>query len=227
MLPTVERKILVGLLKQTRTGPATSAAIARTAKAPLEVADTALEGLVQSDLAHWDGRLLKVSSEQRVGIAIRAIRVGADLERVCRLLEWQEFEEISVRAFEAHNFDVRPNFRFKDVCRKRWQIDLLAFKQPIVACVDCKLWQQGWTRSPIQKVVDAHVERTRAFAEGLPRLSLKRKLEGWKKVMVVPLVLSLLSSPFKFYDNTPVVPILKLQDFIYELPAHLHTFTHF
>ncbi|MCW4055146.1 MAG: hypothetical protein NWE82_00010 [Candidatus Bathyarchaeota archaeon] len=227
MMTGVEQKILIGLLKQTRGGPAEPSAVAQSVMVPADVAEAALERLAARNLVRWEGQLLEVSPEQRVGIAITAIRSGADLERVCRLLEWKEFEEISVRAFEAHNFDVRANYQFKDARQKRWQIDVLAFKQPTIASVDCKLWQQGWTRSPIQKVVEAHVGRTHAFAESLPKLPIKKKLERWKKVVVVPLILSLLPSPFKFYDNTPIVPILKLQDFIYELPAHVHTFTHF
>ncbi len=227
MTRVVEQKILVGLLKQTRGGPAEPSAVARTAGVPIDLATTILKGFTLQNLLCWQSACLEVSPEQRVRIAIKAVSSGADFESICRLLQWTEFEEISVRAFEAHSFTVKANYRFRDEKHKRWQVDLLAFKQPIVAAVDCKLWQQGWTRSPIQRVVRTHVERTRALAEGLSKLPIKSKLERWKKVMVVPLILSLLPSPFKFYDNTPIVPILRLQDFIYELPAHVHTFTHF
>ncbi|MFQ5837060.1 MAG: hypothetical protein ACE5HG_04310, partial [Candidatus Bathyarchaeia archaeon] len=52
-------------------------------------------------------------------------------------------------------------------------------------------------------------------------------LVNWKEATLVPIVLSLVPSPFKFYNNVPVVPVLQLPNFLNELLAHISSLTHF
>jgi len=52
-------------------------------------------------------------------------------------------------------------------------------------------------------------------------------LAEWKSATLVPLILSMVHGPFKFYNNVPIVPVLQLQDFINELPLEINSLTHF
>jgi Holliday junction resolvase-like predicted endonuclease len=222
----VERRFLISILKLTKTGPVQRELVSRDARVPVQVADEMLKRLSDTGLIQYRGRLIEVPLNQRVRMAVRAVELGADPERVCGVLEWDEFEEIAARAFEVNNFVVKRRFRFKGAGR-RWEVDVLGCKEPLVACVDCKHWHRGWRRSAIMKVVEAQVERTQALAEAFPRLHEKVGLTKWKKVVLVPMVLSLFPSPFKFYNNVPIVPVLQLRSFLYELPAHVISLTRF
>ncbi|NIR87180.1 hypothetical protein GWO13_06240 [Candidatus Bathyarchaeota archaeon] len=222
----VERSLLISILKLTKTGPVQKELISRDARVPVQVADEMLKKLSDTGLIRYKDWLIEVSSNQRVRMAVRAAELGADPERACGVLEWDEFEEIAAKAFEANNFMVKRRFRFKWAGR-RWEMDVLGCKEPLVACVDCKHWRRGWRRSAIMKTVEAQVERTQALAEALPSLHEKVGLVDWKKVMLVPMVLSLVPSPFKFYNNVPIVPVLQLPNFLNELPAYTTSLTRF
>ncbi|MDH5438704.1 MAG: hypothetical protein OEX76_07375, partial [Candidatus Bathyarchaeota archaeon] len=160
----VERNLLISILKLTKTGSVQRELVSRDARVPVQVADEMLKKLSDTGLIRYRDRLIDVSLNQRVRMAVRAVELGADPERVCGVLEWNEFEEIAARAFEVNDFMVKRRFRFKWAGR-RWEVDVLGCKEPLVACVDCKHWHRGWRRSAIMKVVEAQVERTQALAE--------------------------------------------------------------
>lgn len=224
---TVEREILITVLKLTRNGPTEYSLVGKNARVPAQTAEKFLKKLADANLVKWRDKILESSPNQRVKIAVQAIKLGADFERVCKLLEWKEFESITTKAFEAYNYRAQKNFRFKEKTGKRWEIDLVACKKPTIASVDCKHWQHRWTRAPIIKTVEQHVERTKAFTDILPSLHARIELDKWEHATVIPIILSLLPSSFKFHQNTPVVPIMQLQSFLSELPAHINSLAHF
>lgn len=223
---TVERNLLISVLKLTKTGPIQVKLVSMDAHIPTQVVDEMLRKLSDARLIKYVGQLIEVSPNQRARIAIHAVKLGADLERVCNALEWKEFENIAATAFEANNYAVKKRFRFKWAGRRR-EIDVLGYKEPLVACVDCKQWHHNWRRSAIIKTVELQVERTRALAEALVSLRESIGLINWKEAILVPIVLSLVPSPFKFYNNVPVVPVLQLPNFLNELLAHINSLTHF
>ncbi|MFP3985467.1 MAG: hypothetical protein ACLFU9_05830 [Candidatus Bathyarchaeia archaeon] len=224
---SVEREILIAVLKLTKTGPTDYSLIGRNARIPAQTAESLLTKLADAKLIKWREKILEASPEQRVKIAVQALKLGADSERVCRLLEWKEFESITTTAFEIYNYYVVKNFRYKGEDGKRWEIDILGFKKPTIAAVDCKLWRRNWTRASIVKTVEEHVKRTQAFADTLSTLHTELKLEKWEHATVIPIVLSLLAGPFKFHYDTPIVPVLQLQNFLNELPTHIDLLTRF
>ncbi len=222
----VERNLLISILKLTKTGPVQKELVSRDARVPVQVADEILKKLLDIGLIQYRGRSIEAPPNQRVRMAIRAVELGSDPERVCGALEWDEFEEIAAKAFEASNFMVKRRFRFKWAGR-RWEVDVLGCKEPLVACADCKHWRRGWRRSAIMKAVEAQVERTKMLAEALPSQREKAGLVDWKKATLVPMILSLVPGPFKFYNNVPIVPVLQLPNFLNELPAHTISLTRF
>lgn len=223
----VEREILITVLKLTKNSPIDYSLISRSTRIPAKTAEGLVRKLVKNALVKLKGKVLEASPDQRVKIAVQALRLGADFERVCRHLGWREFESVSTAAFKAYNYSVIRNLRFKGDNGKRWEIDLLAFKQPLIASVDCKHWKHRWTRAPIIKTVKEHIERTEALVEILPKLYDRIKLNKWKHVTVIPMVLSLLRSSLKFHLDTPIVPVLQLQSFLNDLPGHVSLLTHF
>ena len=221
-----QRDVLISILKLTNNGPVAEEAVALDVNVPVSVTNKVLNGFREIGLIEGEDGIIEVSSNQRVKLALHAINLGTDIERVCKVLEWIEFENFAATAFEANNFSVKRRFRFKTAGRK-WEIDVLAFSEPYVVCVDCKRWRRGWGKSAINKIVEAQTLRTKVLSEALPSMQKKLKLNGWTQAIFFPVILSLFPGPAKFFQNVPVVPILQLQNFLDELPGHITGLKHF
>ena len=223
---TAKTDLLISILKHTNSGHATKEIIGRDANIPVQVTNNVLRGLREIGLIECENELIEVSSNQRVKLAIHAINQGTDIERVCNVLEWKEFENFTATAFEKNNFAVKRNFRFK-AAQRRWEIDVFAYSEPIIVCVDCKRWRRGWGNSAITKVAAAQAQRTEVLAGALHFLQPKIGLDGWKQATLFPAILSLFPGPVKFYNKVPVVPILQLQNFVDEFQGHINELNHF
>ena len=220
-----ERDVLISLLKLTRTGPVSRTLFMKATRASGDVIEKTLAKFAKMSLFEEHEEIIEVSPSQRVKMSIHALRLGADSERVCSLLSWAEFEMMAGQAFETNGYRVVRNLRFRNG-RNRWEMDVLGIKNPLIICADCKHWTRGWRSAATAKAVEAQVKRTEALAEVLPRNVHKIGLEGWRNATLVPLVLSLLPGPHKFYSMVPVVPILQLQDFISEVHVELNSLHH-
>jgi len=223
---TNKTDVLISILKLTNSGAAAEEAVAMDANVPVQVTNDFLKGLREIGLIECENGKIEVSSNQRVKLAIHAINHGTDIERVCKVLEWIEFENFAATAFETNNFAVKRRFRFK-ASGRRWEIDVLAYSEPIVVCVDCKRWRRGWGNSAITKVAAAQAQRTEALAKAPHPLQRRIGLDGWRQATLFPAIISLFPGPVKFYKKVPVVPILQLQNFLDEFQGHTTELTHF
>ncbi|MCD6241308.1 restriction endonuclease, partial [Candidatus Bathyarchaeota archaeon] len=158
---------------------------------------------------------------QRLKIAFRAITLGADIERVCRNLSWKEFEDVTVTAFQTNGYSTIKHFRFRHENRM-WEIDVLAVKGKIVVCVDCKRWMKRLSASTMSKVAEAQIERVRALSKSFSKIMDKSTFPAEGRIFLIPIILSLVPASSKFCNGVPIVPILQLQNFLDELPAHMH-----
>jgi Holliday junction resolvase-like predicted endonuclease len=217
---TIERNLLISILKLTKSRSVIHESINTEAKIPSIVALKLLKKLQNDNLICLHNEIIEVSSDQRLKLAIRCIELGADVENISDFLSWQEFEEIASLALERSGYTVLKNMRFKHDDR-RWEIDVVGSRKPLVMCIDCKHWHHGMHRSTINKMVLAQAQRVEAFAQSLPTASLKLECIKWRSAKFVPILLSLTSTTQKFYDNIPVVPIMQLQDFLSQVHAHL------
>ncbi|MFQ6095995.1 MAG: NERD domain-containing protein, partial [Candidatus Bathyarchaeia archaeon] len=151
--------------------------------------------------------------------AVRIVELGADLERVCKLLRWKEFEDISALAFENSGYSVLKHFRFRHL-DKRWEVDILALNNPFVISVDCKHWRRGWQTSAVQRTAKTQAKRTQNLAEASASLRDRMGISRWRSATFIPMILSLIPGPFKFYEGVAIVPIFQLRDFINQMPVH-------
>jgi Holliday junction resolvase-like predicted endonuclease len=222
----IEGELILSVLKLTKKGLIQKDLVAKDAHTSVAVADELLRTLHTKGLIQLNGNILEIAPSQRLQLAIEAVKQGVDIEHASRFLEWKEFENMAAIAFEINRYTVKRNFHFK-ANDKRWEIDLLACKQPLITCVDCKHWQHHWSRASITKTAETQVERTKALADSLQDFAEKLGLSNWTRATLIPIVLSLIPSAFKFHNDTPIVPILQLQSFISELPAQTTSLTHF
>jgi Holliday junction resolvase-like predicted endonuclease len=222
----IERDLLISLLKLTKDGPVLIKDVNKDSKIASDIVKKLLEKLQNADMIYLKEDTVEANSDNRLRLAVKAASLGADVEHVSAFLRWQEFEDIAAVAFERNGYVAAKNVRFKHAGR-RWEIDVVGCRKPLVLCMDCKRWQRRVQRSALKKIVEAQVERAQAFADTLPSTALKVECGKWNKAKFIPVILSLIPSSLKFCDNVPVVPVLQLQDFLAQLPAQIESLTYF
>ncbi len=218
---SIERKIAISTLKLTKTSSALIEDIKTDAKVPLSVTFNLLQKMQSEGVLNLKDDCVQVDGNTRLKLAVHATMLGADIEAVSNLLCWQEFEEIAAFALKNNGYKVQNNVRFTHGGR-RWEIDVVGCKKPLVVCIDCKHWAKTIAPSALSKIADQQAERTRAFADFLPNVKLKLPCTMWANAKFVPSLLSLMPSAYKFVHDVPVVPVLKMQDFIEQLPLYTH-----
>ena len=169
---------------------------------------------------------VEADSVARLKLAIKAASLGADMEQLSNLLCWQEFEEITAFALQNYGYTVRNNIHFKNTERK-FEIDVVGCKKPLVLCIDCKHWQHAISSSALRRIVEAQIERTKSFADSLPNPKLNFECTQWGNAKFFPIILALWPSAFKFYYEVPIVPVLQLQDFLNQLPVYTESLKYF
>jgi len=222
----IERNLLISLLKLTKDGFVLIETVKKDSRIDADIVRKLLEKLQNEGLIHLKDVTVETNSANRLKLAVKAATLGADIEHVSGFFSWQEFEDIAALALERNGYVVAKNVRFKHSGR-RWEIDVVGCRKPLVLCVDCKHWQREVKPSALRKIVEAQVERTHALANTLPNVNWRVDCVKWKKAKFVPVILSLIPSRSKFYENVPVVPVLQLQDFLIQLPAQVESLTYF
>ncbi len=147
------------------------------------------------------------------------LRSGAKLEEVIEELSWKDFEEICAEILEVHGYcPVLRGFRFKHSGR-RFEIDVVAVREWLIVCVDCKHWgiRPGRT-SALKRAAEKHYERVKAFASCLsssPPAGLKIASE---EAILVPVVVTLFDVPVTLSPRgVAIVPVFKFNSFAEEL----------
>jgi hypothetical protein len=219
-LVSVERNLLISVLKLSKEGSVLIENINKEARIPSTTTLELLEKLQNEDLLYLNNGIIELESGSRIKLAVKAISLGAVIEHISDLLGWKEFEAIAAIALQNNGYTVKNNVRFKHEA-KRWEIDVVGCKKQLVICIDCKHWQRAISPSALKRMVDLQSQRTHALADSLPQINLKLECTKWEKAKFIPTMLSLIPSAYKFYDNVPVVPVLQLQDFICQLPAYI------
>jgi hypothetical protein len=132
---SVERSLLISLLKLTKDGPVLVENVSREARIPSCVTWELLEKIQKEGLIYLKPGSVEVNSIDRMKLAVRAASLGADVESISNFLCWQEFEEIAALALRNNGYVVKKNLRFT-LERKRWEIDVVGCKKPVVICID-------------------------------------------------------------------------------------------
>ena len=206
----------------TKDGSATLNEINKDSKIGKDIALKINHRLQDAHLIELKGDSIEINSQNRLNLAIKAIEFGADIQDTSSALLWQEFEAVAATALRRSDYIVLKNMRFKHL-GKRWEIDVLGCKRPIALSIDCKQWRRGLTQSSLRKIVETHVERTKALAQSLPNITIEVECAKWQKTKFIPTILSLTSAGIKFFDKVPIVPVLQIQNFLHHLPAHIES----
>lgn len=126
------------------------------------------------------------------------------LEKVSKEIVWQNFERLAAFIFEENGFQVKTN-TVKTLNKKRRQYDVIAKKNNQTYLVECKKWAGNRYRlSAIKRAVIQQKERTYFY-------------EDVTGEDAIPIIVTLIEEEIQFYEEVPIVPILKLNSFLNEL----------
>jgi Holliday junction resolvase-like predicted endonuclease len=169
---------------------------------------------------YLDADGITINEEQRLNLATQAVALGVDPQRVSNLLKWQEFEHVCALTLENNNYETLRNLRFTH-SNRRFEIDIIGCKRPLVLCIDCKQWRHGLQGSRAETIITAQLARTMALADTLPNPAIKIECTKWSNAYFIPVVLSLTQNTKKLLKGIPIVPVLQLQNFLQEVWAHM------
>jgi Holliday junction resolvase-like predicted endonuclease len=143
------------------------------------------------------------------------------MEEVLKNFDWKDFEEIVAEIFRRHDFIVKKNFRFKT--KKRYEVDIIAVRQNLVFCVDCKRWSGGrYKKSGIKKSVEMQEKRTNVIKNILEKNPILRKtLKIEDEPKIKSLLVTLMEEDLVKEKNTFIVPVFKLNSFLLEIENYI------
>ncbi len=164
-----------------------------------------LDNLMQNGIGTYENSLVQFEESDRLKTSILAITMGASIDEVSRLLEWQDFESLTAEIFESRDFETTRNVL---LTKPRMQIDVVGIKSGIAVLIDCKHWSR-MTQSSLEQTVKKQIERTRHF------------LSREKVKAAIPAIVTLYQYETRFIDNVPIIPIHQLDAFCEEFYGNI------
>jgi hypothetical protein len=142
------------------------------------------------------------SNGDKIRCAILAIALGADVDEICRRINWKDFELLVSTILIENHFSAEKNFRLK---KPRIEIDVLSFKGIIGLAIDCKHWRHPIGQSSIEKIVYNQMKRTEILVRKSrpPNRGIQR---------VYPIITTLFEEELKIINGITIIPISKFRD---------------
>jgi hypothetical protein len=170
-------------------------------------------------------RIVAPFGEERLRLAVEAVRIGASIEDTASVLSWKEFESFCLKALEENGYTCYQEFRFKSPKGKRYECDVVAIMKSRILLADCKHYA-GRVKG-LNSVVKKHLERVSAFSRSVSGLFRKiPEISEWKQASITPIIVTLFPENIALIDGVPIVPVFKLNQFLLELASNVEEITH-
>ncbi|MEM2660605.1 MAG: restriction endonuclease [Nitrososphaeria archaeon] len=187
--------------------------IANECKLSKEIILETLNPLIKEGYIIFSGVNLNFREGSAVMASILALKFGASLDEVCKVVSWQDFESFVEKILIEYGYKTFRSFRIK---RPRLEVDVLALKAEFGLVVDCKQWHKTLSSSALNSIVLKQVERAKIIL-------LKEKVLLQNKFLV-PVIVTLYPPPINFVDGVPIVPVERFKSFVSEIDGRLSEF---
>jgi DNA-binding Lrp family transcriptional regulator len=220
--------VIMGLLK-TKDESVSFKSLSEGLRLPQERVLEAIRRLEEENIVKRSrGNLeaISLSAEERLKLAIVAVRYGARIEESAQALSWKEFESFCTRVLEENGYSCIHGFRFTSAKGSRYECDVVALSKPMLLLADCKHY--AGRVSGLHAIVGKQSERTIALNKII--LTVMRRIPqiaAWGEAVTIPVVITLFPERIAIVDSVPIVPAFKLNQFIQELPANIDKIAHF
>jgi len=170
-----------------------------------ESAKEIINNFIQNGIGRFEDDQIYFEDADKLKTSLLAINMGAAIDEVSRLLDWQDFESLAAEILEKRDFETSRNVI---LTKPRMQIDVIGIKSEIAVLVDCKHWSK-MTQSSLQRAVIKQIERTKHFVS-------RERVKG-----AIPAIVTLYQHNLQFIDNVPIIPIHQLDSFCEEFYGNL------
>ena len=178
--------------------------IADRAKTTIEQVALVLGPLLQLE----DPTGARLTNSARFKLAIEAVKHGG-LQQVARALTWQEFEAFTEECLQTVGFDTQKGLVVKHHHR-RWQIDVVAKKSPMILAIDCKHWESPGYKSRLSHAA----EHQKLALEALIHQMVARGEVEREGLLALPMILTLFEPRARMVGGVVVVSIEQFADFL-------------
>ena len=130
-----KRKLIIYILNGTKDANLDINQITEDLTITKESLNTVLMELRDNGSIDINENTIYMTVKQRIELAVLAIHLGTDFEKVSKSLGWLEFEELVALVFRENGYNTMSRYRFNAEGR-RWEIDVLATSYPYIVCAE-------------------------------------------------------------------------------------------
>lgn len=163
------------------------------------VAERVLDFLSNNGIGTSSGSKILFSKEDRLKIAILALKMGCDIEQISIQLDWKDFEALTSKILRLSGYKTAVHVFFS---KPRMEIDVVGTNSKFAIAVDCKHWKNS-SLSTLSSYVKKQIERTKILLAKESNIS-----------SAIPMILTLHYNKVRFIEGTPVVPITEFNSFL-------------
>ncbi|MEM3623523.1 MAG: hypothetical protein QXR76_07130, partial [Candidatus Bathyarchaeia archaeon] len=98
----IEINLIISILKLTKNGSVSNEILKKDARVPSQIVEKLLGKLQNEGFLYLRKSFVDADNIQRLRLAVYAIELGADFERVCGFLGWKEFEGMAAVILERN-----------------------------------------------------------------------------------------------------------------------------
>jgi Holliday junction resolvase-like predicted endonuclease len=216
----MNEELLLTIIKHVTLNSVNDNKISEETHIPINTVIRYINHLIEANLLSNTHGIVEASFDQRIQLAVYGIQEGIDIERICEVLGWREFEDIVILILEHNDFKTVKHYRFKSLVR-RYEIDILAYRGSLILSIDCKHWKRSWQKAATIKMINAQVERTHALIQSFSNVKKLFQITNLRNIGIIPLIVTLSEMPKKIYKKVPAVPIFHFQNFLDEMNIHI------
>ena len=201
-------RVIAETLKQTKGDESLrTSEIAERARTTSEQVTLVLGPLLELE----DPTGVRLTNSARFRLAFEAVRHGG-LQQVARALTWQEFEAFTEECLQTVGYETQKGLFVKDDSR-RWQIDVVAKKSPMILAIDCKHWESPGYESKLSKAAEHQTLALQAFIQQIT----ERGQVGREELLALPMILTLYEPRARILGGAVAVSIEQFADFLERL----------
>jgi hypothetical protein len=163
------------------------------------ISENVLDFLTNNGIGTLSGSKILFSNEDRIKIAILAIKMGCDIEQISKKLTWKDFEALASKILKLSGYKTAIHVTFS---KPRMEIDVVGIKSKFAITVDCKHWKHG-SLAILSFYTKRQIERTKILLVKKSNISF-----------AIPIILTLHSTKVRFIKGTPIVPITEFKSFL-------------
>ncbi len=161
-----------------------------------------------------DAGSISIPKSVKMQLVSEAIKLGISLDQIIETLHWREFEQFCLIVLDHHDFSSVQNFHFT-LNKKRWEIDVVGMKKPLIFAIDAKKWKTGHAGA-LKTMVKNQIDRVRDFTKAIKTRKYRQKLNlyNWKMATVIPMLVTSKMYEIKIFKQMPILPFFKLNEFL-------------